>query len=84
MPVKDILLIDIFRKYGDQQLSDSTNIAAVMEGKLKEKLESLGIAGLCLSQASRAPIETTCKYAHNHQYHKKCRTLTHVGLASFL
>ena len=68
MPVKDMLLIDVFRKYGDQQLSDSTNIAAVMEGKLKEKLESLGIAGLCLSQASRVPIETACKYAHNHQY----------------
>ena len=52
----------IFRKYGDEDRSQPTNIAAVMEGKLKEKLESLGIGCLCLSQASLVPLESVCEY----------------------
>ena len=52
----------LFRKYGDEDRSQSTNTAAVMEGKLKEKLESLGIGCLCLSQASLVPLESICEY----------------------
>ncbi|XP_021360097.1 uncharacterized protein LOC110454742 [Mizuhopecten yessoensis] len=41
------------REYKIQTKSDNTgNTAAVMEGKLKEKLESMGIAFLCLAQSS--------------------------------
>ncbi|XP_033755412.1 uncharacterized protein LOC117338250 [Pecten maximus] len=47
------------REYRIHTTSDNTgNTAAVMEGKLKEKLESMGIAFLCLSQGSSNT--TTC------------------------
>jgi hypothetical protein len=38
-------------------------VAASMEGKLKEKLESTGIAFLCLSisRMNANPIKNTCK-----------------------
>ena len=36
------------------------SIAAVMEGKLKEKLESMGIACLCLAQANFCAASSTC------------------------
>jgi hypothetical protein len=38
-----------------------TNVAAVMEGKLKEKLESMGIGFLCLAQGTAIPILSICK-----------------------
>lgn len=41
---------------------NQANIAAVMEGKLKEKLESMGIAFLCLAQSATVPTESVCKY----------------------
>lgn len=40
------------------------NTAAVMEGKLKEKLESVGIAFLCLAQGSPNIIQSFCKYIY--------------------
>ncbi|KAK3086485.1 hypothetical protein FSP39_019057 [Pinctada imbricata] len=49
---------DYFSAYYDRlykksdDINQTTNVAAVMEGKLKEKLESMGIAFLCLSQSS--------------------------------
>jgi hypothetical protein len=35
--------------------------AAGMEGKLKEKLESMGLACLCLSTGHLAPFDHWCK-----------------------
>lgn len=56
--VQDYFQAYYSRRYGDTRTSSSTNTAAVMEGKLKEKLESLGIGCLCLSQASIIPLES--------------------------
>lgn len=53
---------DYFRSYylrllrKNDAIVSKTDTAAVMEGKLKEKLESMGIAFLCLSEASSVPI----------------------------
>ncbi|XP_078587318.1 uncharacterized protein LOC144868684 [Branchiostoma floridae x Branchiostoma japonicum] len=41
--------------HGQKSSSDSTK--AAMEGKTKEKLESLGIAFLCLAQGSEVPMD---------------------------
>ncbi|XP_059173639.1 uncharacterized protein LOC131954125 [Physella acuta] len=49
---------DFFRAYYFREfkkvdtISNKTSTAAVMEGKLKEKLESLGIAALCVAQSN--------------------------------
>ncbi|KAL3860579.1 hypothetical protein ACJMK2_010681 [Sinanodonta woodiana] len=56
--VQDYFSAYYARKYGKLDQSVQSNTAAVMEGKLKEKLESLGIGFLCLSQSSRIPIES--------------------------
>jgi len=45
----------LYRKYGHTDGGSAPNVAAVMEGKLKEKLESLGIGFLCLAQAALNP-----------------------------
>ncbi|XP_071173170.1 uncharacterized protein [Mytilus edulis] len=53
---------DYFRSYylrllrKNDTLISKADTAAVMEGKLKEKLESMGIAFLCLAEASSIPI----------------------------
>ncbi|XP_052061941.1 uncharacterized protein LOC127702005 [Mytilus californianus] len=53
---------DYFRSYylrllrKNDALISKADTAAVMEGKLKEKLESMGIAFLCLAEASPIPI----------------------------
>lgn len=41
--------------------SSAGSTAAAMEGKLKEKLESIGLALLCLSTGHLAPFEHWCK-----------------------
>ncbi|KAK3603925.1 hypothetical protein CHS0354_042934 [Potamilus streckersoni] len=56
--VQDYFSAYYAREYGKLGQSVQSNTAAVMEGKLKEKLESLGIGFLCLSQSSRIPIES--------------------------
>ncbi|GFN92272.1 bifunctional protein hlde, partial [Plakobranchus ocellatus] len=38
--------------------SSSVSTAAVMEGKLKEKLESMGIGALCVAQSHDVPLES--------------------------
>lgn len=60
-----ILTSVCYRKYNDEA-SSSPNIAACMEGKLKEKLESVGIAALCLCQGSANPAQSICKYCSDH------------------
>ena len=50
-----------FRKYKTVSTEPKTNVSAVMEGKLKEKLESMGIGFLCLSQGTAVPILSICK-----------------------
>ncbi|CAF0863284.1 unnamed protein product [Adineta steineri] len=42
--------------YSKNQLSSQGSTAAAMEGKLKEKLESMGLAFLCLSTGHLAPF----------------------------
>lgn len=52
-----------FRLYGKSDNSPNaskSSIAAVMEGKLKEKLESTGIACLCLAQANVCSANSIC------------------------
>lgn len=51
-----------FRKYETVSTEPKTNVAAVMEGKLKEKLESMGIGCLCLSQGAVIPVWSICKH----------------------
>ena len=43
------------------RMSSQGSTAAAMEGKLKEKLESMGLAFLCLSTGHLAPFEHWCK-----------------------
>ncbi|XP_060081565.1 uncharacterized protein LOC132560880 [Ylistrum balloti] len=51
--VQDYFRVYYQREYNLEITSDNTvNTAAVMEGKLKEKLESMGIGLLCLAQSS--------------------------------
>ncbi|RUS71299.1 hypothetical protein EGW08_020942 [Elysia chlorotica] len=40
------------------ELSTKASTASVMEGKLKEKLESMGIAALCVAQSNTVPLES--------------------------
>ncbi|KAK3725567.1 hypothetical protein RRG08_042986 [Elysia crispata] len=55
---------DFFRAYyyrefkKTDEMSTKTSTAAVMEGKLKEKLESMGIAALCVAQSNIVPLES--------------------------
>ncbi|XP_052818302.1 uncharacterized protein LOC128244327 [Mya arenaria] len=56
--VQDYFQAYYFRKYCAGEGQESPNVAAVMEGKLKEKLESLGIGFLCLAQAAANPMES--------------------------
>ncbi len=42
--------------------SSQSSTAAGMEGKLKEKLESLGLAFLCLSTGHLSPFNHWCKF----------------------
>ncbi|KAL5020983.1 hypothetical protein ScPMuIL_000138 [Solemya velum] len=57
---------DYFRAYYERKYKKTdvvpmgNNIASVMEGKLKEKLESLGIGFLCLAQSSTMLMESAC------------------------
>lgn len=52
----------IFRKFKKTDLtSTKTSTAAVMEGKLKEKLESMAIAALCVAQSNPVVITSVCK-----------------------
>jgi hypothetical protein len=41
--------------------SCQSSTSAVMEGKLKEKLESIGLAFLCLSTGHLLPFDHWCK-----------------------
>jgi hypothetical protein len=41
--------------------SSQGSTSAAMEGKLKEKLESMGLAFLCLSTGYLSPFEHWCK-----------------------
>jgi hypothetical protein len=52
----------LLRKNDD--IVSKADTAAVMEGKLKEKLESMGIAFLCLAEASLVPITSWCMYLY--------------------
>ncbi|BFZ13107.1 hypothetical protein BsWGS_16146 [Bradybaena similaris] len=55
--VQDYFMAYYFRKFKKTDLiSTKTSTASVMEGKLKEKLESLGLASLCLSQANPVAV----------------------------
>jgi len=42
--------------------SSQNSTAAGMEGKLKEKLESMGLAFLCLSTGHLSPFTHWCKF----------------------
>ena len=44
--------------FGNTQMSESIKISASIEGKAKEKLEAIGLGCLCLSKASRVPLES--------------------------
>lgn len=57
--VQDYFQAYYARKYKAVSTETKTNVAAVMEGKLKEKLESMGIACLCLSQGTPDPMFST-------------------------
>lgn len=60
---KFTLAIFSFRLFGKSDNSPNaskSSIAAVMEGKLKEKLESTGIACLCLAQANVCSANSIC------------------------
>ncbi|XP_060570081.1 uncharacterized protein LOC132728455 [Ruditapes philippinarum] len=54
--VQDYFQAYYSRKYKMVSTESKTNVAAVMEGKLKEKLESMGIGFLCLAQGTAIPI----------------------------
>ncbi|CAG5118215.1 unnamed protein product [Candidula unifasciata] len=55
--VQDFFMAYYLRKFKKTDLiSTKTGTAAVMEGKLKEKLESVGLAALCLAQAHPVAI----------------------------
>lgn len=54
--VQDYFQAYYARKYAKESEQPTTNVASVMEGKLKEKLESMGIGFLCLSHGTRVPI----------------------------
>ena len=41
--------------------SSKASTAAIMEGKLKEKLESMGIAALCVAQSAPTALCSVCK-----------------------
>ncbi|XP_064598870.1 uncharacterized protein LOC135465558 [Liolophura sinensis] len=56
--VQDYFSAYFARKYGKSVATVQLSSTAIMEGKLKEKLESLGIAFLCLSQASNVVMDT--------------------------
>ncbi|XP_045191455.2 uncharacterized protein LOC123548334 [Mercenaria mercenaria] len=56
--VQDYFQAYYSRKYKAVSTESKTNVAAVMEGKLKEKLESMGIGCLCLAQGAAVPISS--------------------------
>ncbi|KAL4235229.1 hypothetical protein ACF0H5_006867 [Mactra antiquata] len=56
--VQDYFQAYYSRKYERQSKETKVNVSAVMEGKLKEKLESLGIGFLCLAQSSLVPMSS--------------------------
>ncbi|KAI8759564.1 hypothetical protein BgiBS90_031594, partial [Biomphalaria glabrata] len=56
--VQDFFRAYYFREFKKtDETSEKTSTAAVMEGKLKEKLESIGIATLCLAQGHLNPFD---------------------------
>ncbi|KAH3770174.1 uncharacterized protein LOC127844441 isoform X2 [Dreissena polymorpha] len=57
--VQDYFQAFYSRKYESKTTESTPNVAAVMEGKLKEKLESMGIAFLCMAQTSTNPCTST-------------------------
>ena len=44
------------------RISSQGSTSAAMEGKLKEKLESMGLAFLCLSTGHLSPFDHWCKF----------------------
>ena len=45
------------------EVNQAQPTAAVMEGKLKEKLESMGIAFLCVAQSAPVIMNSICELA---------------------
>ncbi|KAH9515704.1 hypothetical protein Btru_011767 [Bulinus truncatus] len=67
--VQDFFRAYYFREFKKtDEMSEKTSTAAVMEGKLKEKLESIGIATLCLAQGDTNIFSTVCKSVCWSQY----------------
>ena len=60
------LILVCFPPFRGREGALRPNIAASKEGKLKEKLESLGLALLCLALAAGNPMDTWSKLEGGH------------------